>query len=109
MLVSSSVWPSGCAFATAAVPILVEAPGRLMMTKRWRSRFAQALDEHARDQVGAAAGRERHDDLDRAARIVLRRAPADGEQRKDEKNETSHRAAIANYCGAASGISARSE
>ncbi len=36
MLVSSSVWPSGCAFATAAVPMLVEAPGRLMMTKRWR-------------------------------------------------------------------------
>ena len=72
MLVSSSVWPSGAAFATAAVPILVEAPGRLMMTKRWLRLSLSRSTEHARDQVGAAAGRERHDDLDRAGRVVLR-------------------------------------
>src|SRR4029079_4129511 len=28
--------------------------------------------ENARDNVGGAAGRERHDDLDRPARIILR-------------------------------------
>jgi hypothetical protein len=70
--------------------------------------FAQPLDENARDQVGAAAGRERHHDLDRAAGILLRLRGRE-EQRGEEEKNASHRAAIANYCGAASGISARSE
>jgi hypothetical protein len=37
-LTMSSVWPSGAAFTTASVAILVPAPGRFSTTNCWPSR-----------------------------------------------------------------------
>ena len=47
----------------------------------------QPIAEHARHHVGGAAGRERHDDLDRSRRIVLRpRAGQPGEHSRQHQS-----------------------
>ena len=48
------------------------APGPVLDHEGLLERFAEMLREHARIDVGRAAGAERHDDLHRARRIILR-------------------------------------
>ena len=55
-----------------SVPVLVLAPGRLSGTKDWPSRLPRPSPIMPRQQIVAAAGGERHDDLDRAIEILLR-------------------------------------
>jgi hypothetical protein len=80
MLAISSVWPSGLAWIAASVPTLVLAPGRLTATKDLAEPQPEPLAHQPRDEVGAAARRERHDDLDRPRRIFLRSPGHGGEQ-----------------------------
>ena len=61
------------------------------MTMVGVQRLAQRLGQVARDLVGRAAGRERHDDGDRLGRVVLRRDDAGGEQRRGGEQQFLHR------------------
>ena len=50
--------------------------------KRWPTEPAHALQHDARHDVARAAGGERHDDGDRARRIVLRNGAGGGEEER---------------------------
>ena len=84
---SSTVSPSGAARATISVPITVPAPARFSTMVSDALRLTDLLRQHARDDVGAAAGRERHDDLQRAAalRVTGLGRDATGKQNGDQR------------------------
>ena len=73
----SSMWPSGGALATAFAAIMPAAPTRFSTMTGRPARILERIDQQARRDVDAAAGRKTRDDPDGA---VLRRGPA-GEQR----------------------------
>src|SRR5262245_35613180 len=65
---SSNVYPSGDAFTTASVPMLVP-----VLNDEWLSEtFRQPLTRQARHDVEGSAGRNPDDDADRPGRIGLR-------------------------------------
>ena len=58
----STVLPSGAARDTASVPITDAAPGRFSITVVTPCARPICSRQHAGQKVGAAAGRERHDE-----------------------------------------------
>jgi len=69
-LAISSVWPSGFARDRLGADIGVGA-GTVNDHARLTEPLGEPVADEPRQQVGAAAGRERHDQLDRACRKVL--------------------------------------
>ena len=63
------MYPSGAAFATAAVPA---SPGRLSTITCWFQVLRKLFGDGAREPVRDAAGTEVHDDADRLVRKILR-------------------------------------
>ena len=85
MLAITRVWPSGADFTTCNVPVLVLAPGRLRVTKDCPSRLPRPSAIEPRQEVGAAAGRERHDELDRSASDSSAPAPRAATTREEQQ------------------------
>jgi len=56
--------------ATKAAPMLAPAPGLLTTGERLLERGGILIRHHARQDVGVAPGRKRHDDLRGSRRIV---------------------------------------
>ncbi len=61
---SATVLPSGAAREAASVPMTEAAPGRFSIRVETPLRLTPFLRQHARQQIGAAAGRERYDEFD---------------------------------------------
>jgi len=80
-LAISSVWPSGFARDRLGADIGVGA-GTVNDHARLTEPLGEPVADEPRQQVGAAAGRERHDQLDRAWRNVAGR-PVDHDQLED--------------------------
>ena len=90
---SSSVWPSGAAFATASVPIVPVAPALLSMITALPQTFGHLVAGKACHEIDRAARRCRDDDRDglaREGRGRLRERTGrltergDGESRRDK-------------------------
>src|SRR6516165_9221739 len=58
-----SVYPSGGAFTTISVPILLADPGRFSITNCWPSRSRQPLSYQACHDVGATSGGKSDNDV----------------------------------------------
>ena len=66
-VVISSVWPSGSAFRHRVGADPAGGAGAVLDVERLAEELLQVRLQHARDQVGAAAGRKRHHDPHRPA------------------------------------------
>ncbi len=86
-VVTRSVWPSGGALATAAVPIGAAGAGTIVDDHGLRPALGEPLRDQPRDIVGGAAGHERNDELDLLGRIGLRRSRCgDDKDARDNKS-----------------------
>ena len=76
------VEPSGAALATASVPVIAARARLVLDQERLAELLLQPLGDQPHDQVGRRARAERHDDLHRFGRPVLR----DGGRRAEHRN-----------------------
>jgi hypothetical protein len=78
VVADSSVSPSGALFTTYCAPSVVAPPALFSTTIDWPSRCASAATKGPRHNVGARAGEQRHDDVDRPVLRGLRCPQARG-------------------------------
>ena len=78
-VVTRMVAPSGAAFITDLIAISPSPPVRFSTMKLTAEQRREVLGEHAADQIAAAAGRERKDDLGERAALRTRGVRHKGE------------------------------